>query len=145
MIFDTLENINRYGIDLQFVADFLKKENFQAGKIEIDADDKFAIGLSYATSNGEKLLWEAHRKYLDIHCILEGEEKILINDIEEMTSTKDYEEDYELFEGAKSQEIYMKPGSFLILFPNEVHKTGMSSKETSQQVKKLVFKKLLIH
>ncbi|MCJ8152359.1 YhcH/YjgK/YiaL family protein [Chryseobacterium sp. SSA4.19] len=145
MIFDQLTNINRYDIDLEFVTQFLENLSFQPGKIEIGGEDHFAIGLSYPTSNSENGVWEAHRKYLDIHYILEGEETVLINDIEAMVSTKEYEDDCELFAGEKLHEVHLKPGDFLILFPNEVHKTGIMCNEISSQIKKLVFKKLLIH
>ena len=87
-------------------------------------------------------LWEAHRKYLDIHLVLEGEEILYINDINNMKSTKEYEDDYELFDGEKQQEIILRPGYFLALYPNEVHKTAIELSNPAS-LKKLVFKKLL--
>jgi YhcH/YjgK/YiaL family protein len=88
-------------------------------------------------------LWEAHRKYLDIHVILEGEELIEICDILNASVSKTYEEigDYELFLAKKEQQIHLKKGCFLALFPNEVHKTSVVVGENKAlAVKKIVFK-----
>lgn len=142
MIFDRLENINKYGIDLQFVLDDLKKDNYTKGKFDISDPNLFGIGLEYETKQSSEALWEAHRKYLDIHVILEGEEIINISDLSTMASTKEYEDDYELFEGYKQHSIYLKTGYFLLLFPHEVHQTSIKLNE-ALHVKKKVYKKLL--
>ncbi|MFU1858156.1 YhcH/YjgK/YiaL family protein [Sphingobacterium sp. NGMCC 1.201703] len=139
MIFDKLDNIQRYGFDFQFILDDLNNNEFQKGRFEIEEDNKFGIGLSYSTVDENAGLWEAHRKYLDIHVILQGEEIIHLNDISEMESTQDYEEDYELFKGKGKHSIHLKEGYFLLLFPNEVHKTSIQV-GSSNEVKKKVYK-----
>lgn len=142
MIFDKIENINKYGIDLQFVLNDLKKDNYTKGKFDINEPNLFGIGLEYETKESSEALWEAHRKYLDIHVLLEGEEIINISDIAIMNSTKEYEDDYELFEGTKQHSIHLKPGYFLLLFPHEVHQTSVKLNEIVQ-VKKNVYKKIM--
>lgn len=139
MIFDKLDNINRYGLDFQFILDDIKNNEFVKGRFEIEGENKFGIGLSYLTAGDNNGLWEAHRKYLDIHVIINGEEIIHINDINEMESTKTYEDDYELFQGDKQHSIHLKEGYFLLLFPNEVHKTSIQI-DFPSEVKKKVYK-----
>lgn len=142
MIFDKLENFSRYHFETNFIMDDLRKGQFEKGKFEVDGNNKFGIGLTYETQDAAKALWEAHRKYLDIHVILEGEEYVLISDIENMKSCKEYEDDYELFNGEAQQYILLKPGYFLILFPNEVHKTTVMAISPCL-VRKKVFKLLI--
>ena len=111
-----------------------------------------AMGSIYASflakSNNEVLaidLWEAHLKYIDIHYILKGEEKIEVGQIKDATLTKTYDEagDYALYE-ASGESISMHQGDFMILFPNEVHKTAISINNTLE-VKKIVFKTHVNH
>lgn len=142
MIFDKLENIKRYPLGLEFILQDLLKDEFNKGRFEIDGDQKFGIDLSYETKEENLALWEAHRKYLDIHILVEGEEKISVSDITSMTSSKEYEDDYELFEGNAENTLHLKKGYFLVLFPNEIHKTSIQVGE-SIPVKKKVYKVLI--
>lgn len=142
MIFDKLEHIKRYPLGLEFILQDLLKDEFNKGRFGIDGDQKFGIDLSYETKEENLALWEAHRKYLDIHILVEGEEKISVSDITSMTSSKEYEDDYELFEGNAENTIHLKKGYFLVLFPNEVHKTSIQVTE-SVSVKKKVYKVLI--
>lgn len=142
MILDKLENLQRYHFDFFFIEKDLDGNQFQKGKFDINGDKEFGIGLEYQTQSQDKALWEAHRKYLDIHVILDGEEIICISDISRMQSVKNYEEDYELFEGITEQMVHLKQGYFLVLFPHEVHKTGIIKNEMVS-VRKKVFKKAI--
>lgn len=142
MIFDKIENITKYGIDLGFVLDDLRNNNFRRGKFEVGKFGCFGIGLEYETKDSSEGVWEAHRKYLDIHVISEGEEYIHITDIENMQSIKEYEDDYELFDGPTEHKILLKEGFCLILFPNEVHKTSVKVIDRIT-VRKNVYKKQL--
>lgn len=142
MIFDKIENINRYGLDF---CKYLSNENiksFKKGRFDIDGEFLFGIGIEYDTSDNNQGVWEAHRKYLDIHIVIEGVEKIDICDINNSKSVKEYEDDYELFNAEPQNSINLFPGYFLILYPNEVHRTGRISNEVSN-IRKHVFKKLL--
>lgn len=144
MIYDSLKNLSRYNL-LDQISKF-DLSNYTKGKIEIDNDRFFGIGLEYITKNGNECLWEAHQKYLDVHLIIEGEEKIHISDINNMSISQKYDEsnDYSLFSGQKENEIILSKGYFLVLYPNEVHKTGIFSIENEQkQIKKIVFKILI--
>jgi len=148
MIFDKIENINRYSLPqykFKRLIEFFNQYNldsFQKGKFKIDTDSLFGIGLQYATKSADECLWEAHRKYIDVHIILEGEELVFINDIANMTISTSYNEteDVELFEGYEKHQVVLKKGNFLILYPNEVHKTSMQLVGKSSYVTKNVYK-----
>ncbi|MEN5194397.1 YhcH/YjgK/YiaL family protein [Sphingobacterium faecium] len=142
MIFDRIENIDQYGINLNFILDDLNQNLFNKGKFDIDGEKCFGIGLEYDTKISDDGLWEAHRKYLDIHVVLEGVERIEICDINKSDSVKEYEDDYELFKAVAQHSLVLSPGYFLILFPHEVHKTGVMV-DTTTFVRKKVFKNLL--
>lgn len=139
MIIDKFENITRYSyLDL---IKFYREEQYQKGKFSMQKEGIFGIGLEYVTKAPEEGLWEAHQNYLDVHLILDGEEKVYVSDLRNCKPTMKYdrENDYQLFDGKMENEITLKKGSFLVLFPNEVHKTGVKTQE-SVQVKKIVFK-----
>ena len=118
-----------------------KDSMYQKGKFTMNEEAVFGIGLEYYTKEASEGLWEAHKKYLDVHLILEGEEEIHISDIVHCSATMafDYENDYQLFDASMEQEVTLKKGDFLALYPNEVHKTGVKVTETVG-VKKVVFK-----
>lgn len=142
MIFDKIENINNYGFDFQFILDDLENDSFIKGKYNIKEPKCFGIGIEYQTQEADKALWEAHRKYLDIHIILEGDEFVSIADIENARSAKSYGDDYEIFMALPEQKIHLKEGYFLVLFPNEVHRTSELVGK-ARIVKKKVYKYLL--
>jgi len=72
---------------------------------------------------------------------LEGEEYVNIADITNANVTKEYdlEGDYALFETTKQHTILLKKGMFLVLYPNEVHQTSIST-GIPKSLKKIVFK-----
>lgn len=142
MIFDRLENLNNYGLDLSFITEDLRNNLFIKGKFNINEPHSFGIGLEYQTGEAKTALWEAHRKYIDIHLILEGEEWVNVGDIATMQATNDYQDDYQLFDGKGQHCLHLKAGNFLILFPHEVHQTGIKVKEACP-VKKKVYKYLI--
>lgn len=139
MIYDTLNNLERY----PFLTKIKKFDlnNASKGKFDIEGDDFFGIGLNYTTKPEIDCLWESHRKYLDIHILLEGEEIVNIVDIAQTALAKPYDEagDYALHEGVKQQSIILKAGSFLALYPNEVHQTAVQIQQPCL-VRKVVFK-----
>jgi biofilm protein TabA len=142
MIYDKIENIERY-LFLNKIKEF-DITKAQDGKFEIDGDLFFGIGLKYTTKNEIDCLWESHKKYLDVHVILEGEEFVNVSDGSQMKVTKEYDEtgDYMLHSGVKQQQIHLKKGSFLALFPNEVHQTAVYVDKVDS-LSKVVFKVLL--
>src|SRR3712207_9381164 len=64
------------------VFDYASKNDLQAfelGKHEIDGEKVFVNIVQYDTTTVESRFWEAHKKYLDIHFMLQGKERINLN------------------------------------------------------------------
>ena len=142
MIFDRIRNFLLYPNLPKQLLDFVEHAEFKEGKIEIEGDIIFAIGLNYETKNESEGLWEAHRRYLDIHYIIQGEELVHVSHIDRMKPINEYQDDFQLFEGKPTHEVLLTAGDFLVLYPHEVHKTSIINKGVSN-VKKFVIKVLL--
>lgn len=146
MIIDTLDNASRYFMlhpSIEMAFDFLDgvdADNFTEGKTEIVGDHLFANGMVRETKDFAESIWESHQKYLDIHFMAEGTERIFFGPEENMTEIKPYDAEKEImvFEGNGTEVFYPQNG-FIIFFPGEIHKalvhTGMP-----ETVKKVVIK-----
>lgn len=146
MVCDNINNFETYSLlgdkinkALTYLME-LKEEDLVLGKNEID-DDMYINYMNYQTDIDTKKIWESHIDYLDIHYILEGEEKIMLSDVSSMKITKEYDKsiDAAFYDGSQQTEIKFKKGMFLICFPQDVHKVGVSLKD-SCNVKKVVCK-----
>lgn len=111
-------------------------------KYEIQGDDIFAIIASYNTKPPHK--FEAHREYVDIQCVLEGQEIIESTAIDGLTVDTPYnqENDIEFYVKMDSQKIlsHLVPGIFITFFPHDAHMPGVSIGDSPVFVKKVVVK-----
>ena len=123
MIVDFLSNSNLYNAIHPRIAralEYLAKTDFRSvplGKYEVEGTKLFAIVNEYETKDAADCLWEAHRKYIDIHYILRGSELIGTTLLTNQLPTKDYdtENDYWLFEAGESKQILL-PNMFAIFY-----------------------------
>ncbi len=139
MIKDKLENIERYSLNEYFEIFKSKVKEANNYPEELDAPLK-VIPLEYETRDFDLTKFENHEKNIDIHYIIEGSERIGINDVNNLKSNIPYNEegDYQLFDGEVKEEIILEKGDFLILFPGEAHVTAGKYKNPS--ARKMVFK-----
>ncbi len=140
MIKDNIKNIGRYSIN-EYFEKF--KENFRdVNSIPIILNPPFkAIPLEYETGSLDLSKFENHKKYIDIHLMVEGSEIIGLNEESNLNKLTEYhqENDFQLFSGVAKEEIVLHQGEFLLLFPDEIHATGgMLTEEV--KVKKIVYK-----
>lgn len=146
MIIDKLENASRYFMlhpSLEQAFDFIESmedDDFFTGKREIVGDHLYCSGISGETKGFDENIWEAHERYLDIHYVLEGKERVFFADPEEVKVKEAYNEEKDLtvYEG-EGKEYHIPAGGFVIFFPSEIHKTMVSSGQP-EPVKKLVIK-----
>jgi YhcH/YjgK/YiaL family protein len=113
------------------------------GRHEIDGDNMFALVSEYQTAAKELKRPEAHRRYIDIQCIIAGEERIGCSHLSgryEIVEEKLAQSDI-VFYGAVDNEtdIILTPGFYAVFFPGDVHRPGCISNEVST-VKKIVLK-----
>ncbi|MBO6423009.1 YhcH/YjgK/YiaL family protein [Enterococcus gallinarum] len=122
------------------IAKFIQKlSDFEVGSRVVNDKIK-ANFLSYDTVPDVEREWEAHRKHIDLHYIIKGNEQI---DLAASTnlSPQPYHEvdDFYLLRGKKEMSVLLSVGQFLLLEPDKAHKTGISI-DKSERIQKIVFK-----
>jgi YhcH/YjgK/YiaL family protein len=109
---------------------------------EIQGNDIYAIISSYKTREPHK--FEAHREYVDIQCILEGQEIIESTALNGLTVDMPYdpEKDVEFYVKTDNRKIisHLTPGVFVVFFPHDAHMPGVSVGDSPTIVKKVVIK-----
>lgn len=149
MIFDKMENIADYFEDLpllekvaEFVRDF-NKNGKEDGTYEIDGDKVFAIISSYRTKpQTPEMMFEAHKKYMDVQYIVTGTEKIRwarLNSVDLVEERYSKGQDIAFYEGTPLFDFTLTKGTFLLLYPDDAHLPGLSA-EKDVHVRKIVFK-----
>lgn len=134
-----------YSVNPLFREAFEALKSFVEGKSEKYESDNLTFGVGCATSSnfsqdGKSKVFEAHRKFLDIHFVVEGEEVMGYANVNDLTPITDYVEgdDYQLLEGYINK-IRLSKGDFCIVFPEDAHIPCMSFEKDSP-VKRTVVK-----
>lgn len=146
MIYDQLACIGRYKGMTHYLDEaiaFIEQTDLAGlplGKTLIDGENVFVNVMEATTQASEKLLFETHKKYIDIQIDLIGVEKIAIGlgGIEEVTAY-DAAKDCAFYKAEKSITCEMGPGKFIICMAEEPHQPGIQC-ETSATIKKCVVK-----
>lgn len=146
MIFDNISSSKKYeNINPHFnkAFEFLKREDLNtlpAGRYEIEGSEVFALIQEYETKELEDKVYEAHKMYIDLQYMLEGEERMGFLPIDKLSIEAPYskETDAMLLGGEKVLQG-LRAGEFYIFFPEEPHMPGVKNNET-MKVKKVVIK-----
>ena len=144
MIVDNLENAHfYYEVNHRFkeVFEFVKTHNladFEAGSYKIDADNLYVNINEYETKEEQKL--EAHRKYIDIQIMLEGQEFMGYTNIKNTSTVISYDEGKDVvFLKGDVDKTLATTQNFFIFFPQDAHKPSLCA-SNPKRVKKAVFK-----
>ena len=146
MIVTEINNLSTYvGVNPYFerLINFLKTVDLGSlpeGKIDIEGDELFGNCFSYVADGQPGDFFETHRKYLDIHLVLENTEDMAVSSVKSTTVSQPYnkEKDIELYEGRVEQLIHLKSGECLIAFPEDLHQPKVRVNDLP--LKKVVFK-----
>ncbi len=149
MIVDTITNIQIYKNIIPLlvqVKNYIKTNNLQnmkTGKHTIITDELYVIISDYETKPSSLVVWESHRKFLDLQLVISGNEILYYTPRNILKVKQEYNEtdDYMLYEtddGIYSG-IILESGNFCILYPDDAHRPGCSC-NTISPVKKAVFK-----
>ncbi len=145
MIFDTLDNLNRYaGLphNLHRALEYLSETDLRSlpvGRIDIDSDRLYALVQEYTTKPAKQGLWEAHRKYIDIQYMQTGCERMGFANICTMTLGEFVpEKDFQPMSGTGSS-VDVFEGAFVIFFPEDGHMPGLCV-DAPEPVRKVVLK-----
>lgn len=147
MIFDKLENISKYkqiSDHLATAVEFIQSgalAKLPNGSHPIEGKNVYVNIFEYDTLPEDKVIWEGHRAYTDLHIVLDGEEKIYCNDETAMNAETEYDstDDFVRFEGNANASFEMDRTVFLVTFPGEVHKPKVIL-QTTGHVRKAVVK-----
>ena len=145
MIIDNLTNITKYLIISKKVSDFLLSltPSIQTGHYIID-DTSYANVDVYETKDLNICKFEAHKKYIDIQMLLEGEERLDLAATEGLKVSDFYSEEKDVmifYTPERSVDsLYLMPYKFAMIFPHEAHKPQIKAGNVSKKVKKVVVK-----
>jgi len=120
----------------------LKKDSLKPGIYEIDGRNIYAMIQEYETQPEDALLWECHRRYIDLQMILEGEEEIGWSECSKLIDCGKYDEVKDIMMAAASSEsvlLKLSAGRFVIFMPHDAHKP-LCLHKVSGRVKKVVIK-----
>lgn len=145
MVVDRLENLEKYASlnPLFFQAiDFLKSTDLNAleiGKTELKGKDLYVNVAQTQPKAKEEAKLETHIDFIDIQVPLSGTEIMgytAAKDCVPANAPYSAEKDITFFEGLAENYIAVKPGMFVIFFPQDGHAPGI----TPDGVKKVIVK-----
>lgn len=147
MIYGEIKDIKIYkGLskNLDKAIDFIfegKYKKSNTGKNVIDGDKIYFNCPEKPMTKAKDDLVEYHKRYADIHVVIEGEEIIGYAAFDECVETKKFDEenDYAFMKGEMKTEFYLDNKKFLIIFPNEPHMALLKVGE-EKEIKKVIFK-----
>lgn len=146
MLYDTLQHISQYeGLPAGILRGlhFLAEADFSSlpdGRLELDGDRVFVNLQSYTTAQRNDLP-EAHRAYIDIQYLIEGEELVGVAPLEEMTDLAEAHpgRDLWLYRG-QTEKLTLGRGRFLVLWPGDAHAPGIAPGGACSPCRKCVVK-----
>jgi YhcH/YjgK/YiaL family protein len=130
MILSALSQADRYtGLHPQFPRAFAYMRNtdlysLAAGRYHIEGDDLIAIVEHVTGRTKEMARLEAHRRYIDIQLVLDGDETMgwkPLADCYNPVSGFNAEKDIQFFHDAPASWIAVPPDHFCIFFPDDAH------------------------
>ena len=118
---------------------FLSQVGYDSQHLEGDA--LYVTRFTYETLPLEETFFEAHKRYLDIHLMVQGQERV---DLASPGGLRLFEhrDDFYAYKGEAEQSLVLRPGSFLVVFPEDAHRIKIQA-DGPETVSKVVFKVLV--
>jgi biofilm protein TabA len=134
MILDQIENRDFYqhlepgiGRALEYLADtdFAKLPD---GKYEIDGQRMFAIVQRYRPKPVDRIVWESHRKFIDVQYMAHGAERMGYAPLSDLLAVKqEYDPQRDIvFYDVQGDLFTVSKGSFVVFAPQDVHAPGLA-------------------
>ena len=129
MILDHLANISQYyplNPNLEKAVIFAVHPAtmlLEAGRYDIAGDDAYAI-IAVKSDEAKTLPLESHRKYLDVHIVLRGNDEISWKPAHACTADKNgynLQGDYCLYTDSPVKTVEVSENEFVIFFPGDAH------------------------
>lgn len=147
MIYDRFENLSLYcrpGTRLHQALVYARDvaHTVADGRTAVDGERLFASVATYETGSREERRLEAHRKYIDVQALLEGEEVIDVSLDEDLPVVEPYDETRDVMflqPPKRFASLSMAPGRFAVFYPHDFHRPGCHPGERSR-IRKIVMK-----
>jgi len=151
MIYDKIENIVHYDttntILKKAIKSILNKEflKFGEGKTTLDGEKLYAMKVDLTLKPIENGIFEAHKNYIDIHVPLNNSEDVEVAFVETLQITSPYDEEGDCLLGNSDAtvSVYLTPGTFLLVYPDDAHKVGVTKNQSSSSYQKVIYKVLV--
>ena len=112
-------------------------------RVELDGMRVYCTRFTYETIPLEAGFFEAHRRYLDIHIMLEGQERVDVSHPAGLALLEEKQgQDFYAYQGEAEYTMVLRPGSFLVVFPGDAHRIKLQV-DGPRRVSKAVFKVLI--
>lgn len=111
------------------------------GKIVLDGDKLFINNVNPECLSEEKQVLEVHRRYIDVHILLEGKERVgwrNTDECKELDHPYDEAGDFATFFDRPTTYIDMMPNDFLIVFPEDAHAPIIGSGKIRKAIAKVM-------
>jgi biofilm protein TabA len=124
---------------------FLQRSDLGAlepGRYPIDGDDVFALVSVGETRAADAAEFEGHRRYVDVQCVVDGQEAIGVASTASLVTAVPYDEakDIEFFVTPPTfQKVALHAGQFAVFSPGQAHLPSLNL-EGPHQVRKIVVK-----
>ena len=93
-----------------------------SGRHDVEGDLLFYLVQSYTTKPREGRSWESHRTYVDVQCIVQGEESIGWSPISRLSLTQPYDATSDAARYSGSGDLLtVRAGMFAIFWPQDGH------------------------
>ena len=145
MIYDKLNNINKYNVISEKVSDFLLglTPEIAAGRYVINENTYVNIDV-YNTKDFNNCKLEAHKKYIDIQMLLTGNERLDYINTDGLKVSEEYDENRDImfFEtpDIPLNSVQLTPYNFALIYPHEAHMPQINYNNKTHSVKKAVVK-----
>ncbi len=130
---------------LKKAIDFLRRKDIDDladGKVEIEGDIVFALVQRYVTARMDTLMFEHHRKYIDVQFIVSGEEVIGWAPRERMTISQAYDAGKDICFGGvptgRWTAVYLEAGQAAVFWPEDGHAPKLAGRTPSPVTKVVV-------
>jgi biofilm protein TabA len=116
--------------------------SLKPGRYQLDGDDVYINVTAGLSKSKDSVLFEAHKNYADIHCVISGREMIGIAPYASVVLKKEYDPAKDIaFYTAKGKYYLSDSNTVFILFPEkDAHCGGIKVKDAAEMVKKIVVK-----
>lgn len=143
MIFDRIENLPLYSFPNEFLNEAINHILTRPLEEPWSNENIRKNFIQFTTSDVKEKRFEAHKKFIDIHIVLEGKEYIECAHIDLLTNKIEYDEANDVLFGdvmaTSKLSGYLEKGSVLITFPEDTHLVGAHI-DLKQDVKKIILK-----